>query len=371
MARKIISRFRAKRTFDEPLLFVYIGLLAFGLVMIYSASSAIAENSFGSSWHFVRNQVMWCALSIVILAIVARIDLERLALWAVPAVVVMTVLLALVFLMPARNDAHRWLFIGPFSIQPSEFFKVLVVILAAFLLGNAKRTATNWKQLVWPLVPMVTPGIILILLEPNLGMVLVIGMTLLGIIWLSGARWKHLLIATVPLVLVGSIVVFGMGYKDERVLSHIEAIQDPLNGSYQVKQAALTLGAGGLFGVGLGDGSQKHFFLPYPHTDFIFAASGEEIGFVGLAFVLAGFVTLLYRGVRIALRQRDRFGFLMGAGLTWLLFISIAINLGMVVALLPVVGIALPFVSYGGSSMLASSIVVGLLLNLSRREAAK
>jgi cell division protein FtsW len=162
-------------------------------------------------------------------------------------------------------------------------------------------------------------------------------------------------------------VVFVFGYKKARILDHIAAVADPLQGSYQVKQSALTLGAGGLLGAGLGEGRQKLFFLPYPHTDFIFSATGEEVGFIGLVCLLIGLFFILWRGFKIAAAQPDRFGYLMAAGTTWSLFINMAVNIGVVTAIIPVTGLPLPFISYGGSSLLFSSAGIAVLLNLSRR----
>ncbi|UCC45057.1 MAG: FtsW/RodA/SpoVE family cell cycle protein, partial [Candidatus Zixiibacteriota bacterium] len=161
--------------------------------------------------------------------------------------------------------------------------------------------------------------------------------------------------------------VFVLGYKKARIMDYLSSIFDPLQGSYQVKQAALTLGSGGLLGTGLGEGRQKLFFLPYPHTDFIFAATGEEVGLFGLLLILGLMGFILWRGWSIALRQPDRFGFLLAGGMTWAIFVSMAVNIGVVTALLPVTGLPLPFFSYGGSSLLVSSAAVGVLLNLSRR----
>ena len=205
-------------------------------------------------------------------------------------------------------------------------------------------------------------------MEPDLGTAIVITLTCLGMFFLAGAKISHLFYALVPASSVAFFMVFVMGYKKARIMDFIAAVGDPLKGSYQAKQAALTFGAGGLTGTGLGDGRQKLFFLPYPHTDFIFAATGEEVGFIGLIIILSLFFFLLYRSLKISMSQPDKFGFLLGAGITMSLFINIAVNLGVVTSLLPVTGLPLPFISYGGSSLLISSAAVGLLLNLSKRK---
>lgn len=362
-----MRRLPAERRTDEILLIAWLMTLVLGLIMIYSASSIIAESRFGSNLHFFKSQLVWTVLAIGAALLVNRIDLQRWAVYSVPALFVTLGLLCLVFLMPSRNDAQRWLMVGPLSMQPSEFFKFLVIVYLAFSLSNPKRDITDIRQLLMPYMPLIGGGLMLILLQPNLGTVMVISATVLGILYLAGARVKHIAYATLPLAGLAGFVVFVAGYKKARILSHFEAMADPLAGSYQVKQAALTFGAGGLFGRGLGEGTQKLFFLPYPHTDFIFAATGEEIGFVGLMIVLLLLIVMLFRGCQIAARQPDKFGFLLASGLTWSLFINIAMNVGMVTAILPVTGVALPFLSYGGSSLLVSCISIGALLNLSRR----
>jgi cell division protein FtsW len=195
-------------------------------------------------------------------------------------------------------------------------------------------------------VPLIGAGLLLILFEPDLGSVIVVVLVSAGMFFLAGVRVRHLAGAVLPAIALGSFVIFVLGYKKARILDYVSAVIDPLQGSYQVRQAVLTLGSGGLFGSGLGEGRQKLFFLPYPHTDFIYAAMGEEIGLIGLLFV-----TSLLR---------------LAAGMTWALFVNIAINIGVVTALLPVTGLPLPFISYGGSSLVMSCAAVGVLLNLSR-----
>lgn len=359
----------ANRSIDEPLLVAWFLAMAIGLVLIYSASSIIAESAHQSHLHFLKNQAIWACISVVAVFAVLRIDLQRWAVYSVPLLFLCMFGLVVVFLMPKVNDAHRWIMLGPFSMQPSEFFKLIAIVYLAFSLSNPSRNINEWRQLAMPYLPFLGTGLLLILLQPNLGMVLVIAMTILGIFFLAGVRIKHILLTSSPVIAAAWLVVFVIGYKKSRVDSFLQSAADPLQGVYQVKQAALALGSGQLFGSGLGDGLQKLFYLPYPHTDFIFASSGEEIGFVGLTFIIGLLVFLLFRGCKIAAGQPDRFGFLLAAGLTWSLFISIAINLAMVTSLVPVMGIALPFFSYGGSSLLVSSIAIGLLLNLSRRVA--
>lgn len=342
-------------------------LMLIGLIMVYSTSSMIAESRFGSHIFFLKNQLKWAVIALVAMFVIIKIDLQRFSVYSAPALLLVILMLSLVFLMPARNGSHRWLFLGIINIQPSELFKFIMIFYLSFSLSNQKRNIADLKQLVFPYFPIIGLGLFLILLEPDLGTTIVVFLTALGIFFLAGARAKHLFYGFVPLIATASIVVFGIGYKKARVLDFIASVKDPLSGSYHVQQAALTLGSGGIFGVGLGDGRQKLFFLPYPHTDFIFAAMGEEIGMIGLLFVLFLFAYIIYRGLKIASLQPDRFGYLLASGMTLSLFINIAINIGVVTAVLPVTGLPLPFLSYGGSSLLISCAAIAVLLNLSKR----
>ena len=367
MSRRITAKVKS----DERLMLVYLITLAFGLVMVYSASSITAASRHGSQWFFLRQQLAWAVLSLIVIFVLTRVDLKRFAPYSAPALFLTIFVLPLVFLMEPRNDAYRWLQVGPLTLQPSELFKFLMIMYLAFSLSNPRRNLADPRQMVVPYAPIIGTGLLLILLEPDLGACIVICLTVLGMFFLAGARVKHIMLATLPPAALGSFVVFVLGYKSERIYQYLASVLDPLTGGYQVKQAALTFGSGGWLGVGLGDGRQKLFFLPYPHTDFIFASIGEEVGLIGLIAVLAMLAFLIYSGCRIAIGQPDRFGFLLAAGMTWSLFVNIAINIGAVTSLLPVTGRALPFFSYGGSSLIVSSAAIGVLLNLSRRVEAR
>lgn len=355
---------------DEGLLFAFLGLTVIGLVMIYSASSMLAESRFGSHLLFFKNQFIWVVISLAVMAVICRLDLQRLAVYSAPTLLLILLMLSLVFLMPARNGSHRWLMIGGRTLQPSELFKFVAIVYLAFSLANPKRDISKLRQLMFPYLPIIGLGLLLIVMEPDLGTTIVVFLTVLGMFFLAGARIKHLAIGFMPLIASATFIVFGLGYKKARIMDFLTSVMNPLMGSYQSKQAALTLGSGGILGAGLGEGRQKLFFLPYPHTDFIFASIGEEIGMLGLLVILALFFYLLKRGLKIASEQPDRFGYLLASGMTWSLFVNIAINIGVVTAILPVTGLPLPFLSYGGSSLLVSSASVAVLLNLSRRRVA-
>ncbi len=356
-----------KRSIDEHLLIAYLLSLVFGLVVVYSTSSMIAESRFGSHYYFFFRQLIWAFLSVIAMIFICRLDLKRYAVISAPAYLLTLGLLGMVFIMTPYNGAHRWLQLGSITVQPSEFFKVVMVYYLAFSLSNRNRDIRNTKEIIIRYVPLIGAALALILLEPDLGTTIVVFITACMMFFLAGARIKHLLMAAIPLTATAVFLVFGLGYKKARVIDYLAAIVDPLKGSYQAKQAALTLGAGGIFGIGLGEGRQKLFFLPYPHTDFVFAAAGEELGLVGLLMFLGLMFYMIIRGLKIASRQPDKFGYLLASGMTLSLFINVAINVGVVTSLLPVTGLPLPFMSYGGSSLLISSAAVAVLLNLSRR----
>jgi cell division protein FtsW len=353
---------------DKKLLYSALGLIVIGLVMVYSASSVMADSRFGSHFYFLQRQLIWLVLAIFVGLAVFKFDLKKFAALSVPALFLTIIMLALVFIMPARNGSHRWLFLGPLTIQPSEIFRLIVIYYLAFSLSQKKRNLEDWRQVVIPYAPLIGSGLLLIILEPGLGSAMITAASVLVIFYLAGIRLYHLAVLIFPLIAIGTFMVFVLGYKKIRVINYLSAIQNPLAGSYQIKQAVQTMGAGGLFGSGLGNGKQKLFFLPYPHTDFIFATIGEELGFFGLIVILALFAVLIWRGVAIALDQPDKFGYFLAMGISVSLTVAILLNIGVVTSILPTTGIPLPFLSYGGSALLVSIVSVAILLNLSCRK---
>jgi len=346
-------------------------LVLIGTVMVYSSSSAIADGNSKFSGHafFLKRQVIWLALALVTMLIAARINLDYIRRLIAPALILSLVLLVVVFFTPKVRDTHRWLSLGPFTMQPSELFKFVLVFYLAHSLSQKGRTLDDARLYLWPYGPIVGLGVILIVIEPDLGSVLVLGVTAIIILFLAGARLTHLVLAMGSSSLALYLLVFVIGYKRSRVDDYLASLADPMLAPHQVKQAILSLACGGLFGVGLGDGIFKQFFLPEPHTDFIFASIGEELGLLGLVFTLALLLGIIWRGLRIATAQTDRFRFLLATGLTVCLAVNIIINIAVVLGLIPTTGLTLPFLSYGGSSLVMSSVAIGILLNLSRGKA--
>ena len=355
---------------DYWLFLVVLALLGLGVVMVYSASAILATDRFRDAHFFLRKQLFWAVLGLGVMWGVMAIDYRRWRPLVTPLLALSFVLLVLVLVPPfghSINGTRRWLRWGPISVQPTELAKlVLVLYLADFLARRQAVIGSLWRGVVPPLV--VTAGVAgLILLQPDLGSAVAVVGVVLCMIFVAGARLVHLgLIGALALPVV-VMAVFTASYRMRRVLTFLDPWADPRGAGFQIIQSYLALGGGGLLGRGLGESKQKLFYLPEPHTDFIFAILGEELGFVGAVGTVALFGLLLWRGIRVGLRVSDPFGALLAFGVTALLVNQAVVNLGVVVGLFPTKGLPLPFVSSGGSSLLVAMAAVGLLLNVSQR----
>ena len=359
---------------DYTLFLIVSALILLGSVMVYSSSSAIAQSAvtesgrkFSSHAFFLKRQVVWLVFAYVAMFIAMRIDIEKMRRFISFGLIASIALLVFVFLTPKIRDTHRWLSMGFFTLQPSELFKYMLVFYLAHSLSQKGRSLDSLEFYLWPYGPIILCGIGLILLEPDLGSVLVLGTTIIILLYLAGARLTHIAVAIGGSAIAVYILVFIIGYKKTRVLDFLAWLTDPMKAPHQVKQSILSMANGGIFGTGLGDGVFKQFFLPEPHTDFIFASIGEELGLWGLLLILALFFLAIWRGMRIAAGQKDKFHFLLAAGLILCLAVNVCINIAVVLGLIPTTGLTLPFLSYGGSSLIVSAASVGLLLNLSRQ----
>ncbi len=346
-------------------------LMTVGIVEVYSSSVFLADQKFaGEHTHFFMRQLTFSGLSLLAMLIFAAVpyDWFRKIIWA--AVSVSIALLGIVLLMPKINDASRWIVLGFMSLQPSEIFKYIVIYLMAHHLARDQRK----KQPAWQshlVMAAVIIGMGLIVVEPDLGTVLVVAAVLVGMAFVAGFRLRKVAFGAAALAALSYVTVFLFGYKKGRILEYVESLKDPLNGAYQVKQSILYIGSGGFFGKGIGRGSAKLFFVPEVHTDFIFANFAEEGGFIWVTILLVLFAVVFWRGLRVAVGSQDRFGFFLGFGITMALTVSALINIAVTVSLIPTTGMPLPFVSYGGTSLLISASAVGMLLNISRRKKGK
>jgi cell division protein FtsW len=354
---------------DHTLLIVTVTLALVGLVMVFSASAIVAGNRFHDSGYFLKRQLAWLTFGFLLLHLASRIDYVWWKRLSIPLLACMAALLVMV-LMPslgvAAKGARRWLRLGPISIQPTEMAKLIAVIYLAAYLAKKEEQITVFSSGLLP--ALIVIGLLsgLVLLEPDLGTVVVIGLVTVGLLFLSGAKCSHLLalgLCAVPVVLV---LVLGSNYRRQRLLTFLAPWKEASDAGFQITQSFLAFGSGGLFGVGLGEGKQKLFFLPEAHTDFVLALVGEELGLIGTGAIVLLFALFVVRGFQIAARARMPFGRHLGLGITLLIGIQALVNACVVTGLLPTKGLTLPFVSYGGSSLVVSLIGVGILLNISR-----
>jgi cell division protein FtsW len=345
-----------------------------GLVMVLSASSVSAFARYGSSFLFFKRQLLYSVMGSAALLGASRL---RYQVWQrawVPVFGVAFVLLILV-LHPSvgtvAGGAARWIQLGPVSLQPSEFAKFAVVAASASILArNIKYLESNPVRWIAPLGFIVGGVSLLILLQPDLGTMMVIALTAFVLLFLSGVRLRLLATSAVLSGALGLALILGKGYRRARFLSFLHPWEDPRNTGYHIVQSLIALGSGHLLGVGLGASRQKWTYVPNAHTDFIFSILGEELGLVGELLVLALFGALVYAGIRIALRAPDAFGRLLAGGITAWLGVQALVNLGAVTGLLPITGVPLPFVSFGGSSLIVSLAAVGVLLSIGRASLA-
>lgn len=351
---------------DYVLLFVVMILVSFGLLMIYSASAFMADVNFKDSTYFFKKQFIWILLSLPFLLLFMRMDYHKLRYLATPSVLISLLFLVAVLFFPPFNGVRRWIRLGPMGFQPTEVFKYSLILFMSFSLVRQKERIKKLRHIL-PYFAILFTASILIIQEPHLGSIFCLWITFILMIFVAGGKIRHLLVLTLPFILIAGITVLGLGYEKDRVENFLSSIKNPLKGDYQTKQSALTLGSGGIMGSGLGEGKQKLFYLPEPHTDFIFATIGEEGGFLALLGTSLLFFLFGLRCLRIALKAPDISGFLLATGITSAIITGFFINTLVVVGLLPTTGIPLPFLSYGGSSLLVTLAGVGILLNISKQ----
>ena len=338
-----------------------------GLAMVLSASSVQALRESGSTLTYFARQATWLSLATVALVCTAKVDYRRWQRLAVPLLAATTVLL-LAVLHPAVgnevNGARSWIEFGPVRLQPSELTKLAVLVFCADLLSRRAHLLDDSRSTLRPVLVVggLTTG--LILLEPDLGTALVVGAIVASVLFLAGIPLGRLS-GVMALGAAGALALaLGKSYRRDRLLVFLHPSTDPLDAGYQITQSLTGLAAGGLFGVGVGASRAKYGFLPNAHTDFIFAIIGEELGLVGAVAVLALFLAFGVLGIRAALRAPDRFGTLVAGGITAWVLAQALINIGGVVGLLPITGLTLPFISFGGSSLLVTMAATGILLNI-------
>ena len=347
-----------------------VGLLCLlGLMMVLSASSVQALHSYGGAWMFFQRQVVWLVLGGIALAVASRVDYHLWRKLVRPGLLLCLVLLALV-LVPGvgltAGGSTRWLGWGPLVVQPSELAKLVVLFFAADLLARRADRVGERGAIVPPLLVITGATGALIMAQPDMGTTMIVTLIALTVVFVGGLPVIRTAALVVGTVCAGLVMGLVEGYRRDRLFSFLDPWADAGNTGYQVAQSLVALGSGQLSGVGLGASRAKWGFLPNAHTDFIFAIIGEELGLIGTLLVVALFVTFTVLGIGVALRAPDRFGSLVAAGVTAWVAGQALINMGAVTGRLPVTGVPLPFVSFGGSALVVTMLAVGVLVNVAR-----
>ena len=360
MARKLKS--------DKWLFTATLVLVCASLVMVYSASAVIAMERFHKPTYFLFKQATFALLGLVLMAVLMKIDYRRYRQPAVIWTALAIIGLALVgVLFGARiNGARRWFGVAGIGVQPSEFAKIVIIFFVAAILERRMDRIDDLRHSVFPIAIALGVFVGLILMQPDLGTALSIIVIVGTMVFAAGISYRYifgLLLVSLP---AACVVLMSAGYRRRRMMVFLNPWQDPLGDGFQVIQSLIAVGTGGVLGRGLMAGVQKLFYLPYPETDFIYAVIGEELGLAGATVILACFCVIAWRGLRTAMRAPDRFGALLALGLTTMISVQAFFNMSVVLGLLPTKGIPLPFVSFGGSSLLVSMIGMGILLNVSQ-----
>ena len=358
------------KKYDTLLLLAVMAIIIFGIIMIYSASSIWAEYKYQDPFKFVKAQSAFFLLGLLCIFIISKLDINILYKKANLILLICFILLVLV-LIPGigsiRNGSRSWFGIGSLGIQPSEFAKLGLIIYVAKYLANNRKIIKDVKKGVLPILLVIGVFFVLIMLEPDFGTAMVIVLTLVVMIFISGVKLSFF----IKVGLLGLLGIVGLiiiaPYRMERIVSFLNPWVDPLGSGYQIIQSLYAIGPGGLLGQGFLNSHQKQFYLPEPQTDFIFSIISEEFGFLGILIVTSFIAFIFYRIIKIALKENNLFKKYLAFGLGFGIIIQSLLNIAVVIGLIPVTGVTLPFLSYGGSSLLISMISIGIILNISKK----
>jgi len=359
----------AKRVGVDKWLFgATLVLVVIGLLMVFSASAVMAKERYGSPYAFVMRQSLWAAFGLTAMVLLMQIDYRRFNKPNVvfPAVALSVLLLLVAFLMHDSHATHRWIRFGAFSFQPSEIAKPVLVLFLAWFLQNRMHEIEDFRGTILPAALPSLIFIALILKEPDLGTALVCAGVTALMLYLAGMNMRYLWLAALASAPVLYFMLFRVKWRRDRILAFLNPESDPLGKGFHIIQSLIAVGTGGLTGAGFMDGRQKLFYLPEPHTDYIFANVAEELGLVGAISVVVLFIVLGYRGMRTAILSKDPFARFLAFGITTTLLIQAFFNISVVLALVPTKGITLPFISYGGTSLFIMLASIGVLLNITR-----
>lgn len=366
-----IKIFSPKSGMDLPFLFLVLTILVIGIVMMFSASYPNAYYLHGgNSFYFIKNQMIFAILGVLVMFAVSNIDYHYLHKWAVPVLAVSFVLLLVVLVMPAINGVHRWIQLGSFSFQASEITKFAIVLsFAHFININFQRMGT-FKYGILPYLIILGPTVILLALEPHISCCAIVVLLAAGMLFIGGVqlKWFGIVLGGLASALL-YLVIFTdkLTYANDRISGWLDPFSPGAGvDTWQTRQGLYAIGSGGLWGLGLGNSRQKYLYIPEPQNDFIFAVVCEELGFIGAIIILLLFAALIWRGMIISIRAKDKFGSLLGIGLTAQVGLQVILNIAVVTNTMPNTGISLPFFSYGGTSLLMLLAQMGIILSISR-----
>jgi cell division protein FtsW len=353
---------------DVTLAATLVGLIAFGVVMVYSASAVYANNMFGDGYHFLLRQTIFAAAAFVVLIVSTRVNISLLRRSTYPVLLIAVVLMVAVALGLGRNagGATRWLAVGPVNVQPAELAKLAMIMWLAHSLAKKSNRVRTFSIGFLPHVLVAGLLMLLCLAQPDFGSAVMIALLTFVVLFAAGAKAGYLLGCVLLAVPVGYAAIASSPYRMRRIQAFLEPFEHRQGAGYQITESLMSFGSGGWTGVGLGDGRQKLLFLPEAHTDFISAIIGEELGFIGVVLLCAAFGWVVFRGLRAAWRAQDEYAGYLAVGMTLFIGLQAFTNLAVAMGLLPTKGLALPFVSYGGSSLLVNAAAAGIILNTSR-----
>jgi cell division protein FtsW len=360
----------AKRVSVDRWLFTVTMLLVFvGLVMVFSASAVMARERFGSPYAFLSKQLIWAVAGLVAMVIAMGVDYRR---YKHPALVFSlmgftTLLLISVFFLDRSHNTHRWIHAGGFSFQPSELAKPVLILFLAYFLESRTKTIDDVRNTLLPAAVPVLVFLALIVFQPDLGTAIACAGIAACILYVAGMRMRYFAYSFAASLVPLYFLIFHVSFRRARILAFLNPYADSQKTGFHIIQSLIAVGTGGVTGTGLMEGKQKLFYLPEPHTDFIFAVTAEELGLVGAMFVVALFAIFLWRGMRASWRTEDVFGRYLAVGITCMVVLQAFINISVVLGLLPTKGIPLPLVSYGGSSLFVTLACVGVLLNITKQ----
>ncbi len=360
----------AKRVSVDGWMFAVTLLLVFaGLVMVFSASAVVAKERYGSGYFFLTRQLGWAVAGIAAMTVAMKVDYRR---YKHPAVVfsvlgITTLMLISVFLLDRSHHTHRWIHFGGFSFQPSELAKPALILFLAFFLESRMKFINDWRNTVLPALLPTFVFLGLIVFQPDLGTAIACAAITGCILFVAGINMRYLGYAVGASLLPLYFLIFHVAYRRNRILAFLDPYSDPQGRGFHIIQSLIAVATGGITGQGLMEGKQKLFYLPEPHTDFIFSVISEELGLVGALAIVALFTVFLWRGIRTAMRTQDTFGRLLAVGITCMVVVQAFINISVVLGLMPTKGIPLPLISYGGSSIFMTLACIGVLLNVSKQ----